>query len=175
MKICVEGLTDIMTDIPQEHQDRARLYNKICTYNQVLLKTYSDPLELICSGELPRAWLNILTEPAVSDLEGIVRYLTQIIIDERERRQSAALREYSLRWNLPVRMWRLAMIRQHLRQRFIKLEREIYGQLDSMLGHCENEYGQYPYDLIDVNDIAVRLVALVFLVGTEIDQDFEYL
>ena len=110
----------------------------------MLLKTYSDPLEL-------------LTEPAVRDLEGIVSYFGQIIIEKRERRQSAALREYSLRWNLPVRMCRLANIRQYLRQQFVKFEREIYEQLDSMLGQCENEYGQYPHDVIDVNDTALRL------------------
>ena len=59
-------------------------------------------------------WLDNLMIPASKDLKGIINVVVVTLIEERERRQASILRKYTLRWNLPVRMERIVIMKKRL-------------------------------------------------------------
>lgn len=174
LKHCITFLREVADEMPE--YKKKEFLDSTCMFSNQFKKDYEEPLQAILNCKLSDLWLQRFTMPAVRDFQGMLDIVITTVLAERDRRQAFVLRDYSLRWNVAVRLWRIAQMKKRLLNQYKSFQHNVFTELDRMSAECESEYpGEDAADVIGVQDLSENIGCALIKAETTIEDQFDFL
>ena len=177
LEIVKEFLQGIRNEMPDGKQ-KQKLLEFLKHYAHTIENDFNLPIQAASESVSSLLWLDNLIIPASKDLKGIINVVVATLIEERERRQASILRNYTLRWNLPVRMERIAIMKKRLFLLLAFLVNTIQTECEKITenNECKNYVlnANSPDEQMTIDEYIEEIYIDIIDAAIAVDNDFSF-